>query len=127
MRASLDRSVDFAKNHERFGDKLSKFQAVSHRLVDMRVRLETASALMERVVREKRNGSPRDELVAIARLAIGEAAFQNGYDEVHLRGAAGICMESGASLLMRNSLALQSASGTQEVQRKLIANSMGLR
>jgi len=127
MRASLDRCLAFVKGHHRFRDQLSKYQSVLHRIVDMRARFEAGRALLHSVVQGQTGHVLSEEMVSIARLVVAESAFQNGYDEVHLRGAAGIYVNSEANLLLRNALALQSASGTQEIQKALIGSAMGLR
>ena len=127
MRASLNRCVGFVKDHRRFDATLSDFQALKHRIVDMRVRLELVQTLLRDTACDLKAGSPKHERVAMVKIAVGEAAFQNGYDEARLHGAAGISMETGANLLLRNALALQTASGTTDIQKEFVARAMGLR
>ena len=81
MQASLDRCVQFAKSRVRFGVPLSKFQALSHQIVDMQIRLETARALLGSVARDLQAGALLEDRVAMVKLAVSEAAFQNGYSE----------------------------------------------
>ena len=42
MARQLERSLDYARERRQFGQPIGSFQAVSHKLVDMKVRLETA-------------------------------------------------------------------------------------
>ncbi len=48
MQRLLDRSIAYSRGRKQFGQTISKFQAVSHRLVDMKVRLEASRLLVYR-------------------------------------------------------------------------------
>ncbi len=49
MQRQLDRCVAYARERQQFGQPIGGFQAVSHRIVDMKVRLETARLLLYRL------------------------------------------------------------------------------
>src|SRR5207237_10802301 len=58
MRRQLDRCVAYAKERRQFGQQISKFQAVSHRIVEMKLRLETARLLVYQQAWRKATGRP---------------------------------------------------------------------
>ena len=67
MERQLDNAIQHAKNHLRFGQPIGKFQSVSNRIADMKMRIETARLLLYKVAWLKREGcllytspSPRD-------------------------------------------------------------------
>ena len=48
MERQLERSLQYAKERRQFGKAIGEFQAVSHKLVDMKLRLDTARLLLYR-------------------------------------------------------------------------------
>ena len=49
MQRQLERCIAYAKERKQFGQPIGEFQAVSHRIVDMKLRLETARLLLYRL------------------------------------------------------------------------------
>src|SRR5262249_9389931 len=76
MQAQLDRAIGYAKSRRQFGKPIGKNQAVSHRIADMKLRLESARWLLYRACWL----ADRDQATAIdcslAKLAVSEAAVQ---------------------------------------------------
>ncbi|MGD8634583.1 MAG: acyl-CoA dehydrogenase family protein, partial [Anaerolineales bacterium] len=58
MERQLEESVAYAREREQFGQPIGKFQAVAHRLVDMKLRLETSRLLLYKVAWLKKEGKP---------------------------------------------------------------------
>lgn len=127
MERSLERCVEHARSRVQFGHRIGEFQAVSSRIVDMKLRLETSRLLLYRAGELHRQGKRCDEAVAMSKLWISEAALQSGLDAVQLFGAAGVATDSGADALMRDAVPARIFSGTSEVQRAVIARMLGLR
>jgi alkylation response protein AidB-like acyl-CoA dehydrogenase len=48
MQRLLDEAVEYARTRKAFGKSIGKFQAVSHRIADMKVRLDAAQLLTYR-------------------------------------------------------------------------------
>ncbi|MEE1941358.1 acyl-CoA dehydrogenase family protein [Streptomyces sp. TRM 70361] len=125
MRRVLDDTVRHVGEREQFGTPIGGFQAVSHRVVDMTLRLEAARLLLYRAARGLADGS-RDEIApALAKLAVSEAAVQVGLDAVQLRGALGV-LDGEAETLLRDALPARIFSGTNEIQKNNVARAMGL-
>lgn len=125
MQRIYDRTVEFAKERKQFGQPVSKFQAVSHRIVDMRMRLETARLMLYRAAwnLEKR---PNDTLwPSMAKLFISEAAVQQGLDAMQVHGGAG-AMAGEIERFLRDALPSRIFSGTSEIQRNNIARALRL-
>src|SRR5205823_5520854 len=49
MRRQLERSVEHARRRKQFGQPIGKFQSVSNRIVDMKLRLETCRPLVYKI------------------------------------------------------------------------------
>lgn len=128
MERQLERTVEHVRQRRQFGKRLSRHQAVAHRVADMKVRLETARMMLYRACWEKdRDPSKASNLwVSMAKLVVSEAAVQTSLDAIHLHGGLGIVTECGLERDLRDAIPSRIFSGTSEIQRDLIAAGMGL-
>jgi alkylation response protein AidB-like acyl-CoA dehydrogenase len=126
MERSLERSIEHVRARAQFGSKLARFQSVSNRIVDMKMRLEVARLLLYRAGELHRAGKKCDEAVALSKLWISEAAVQSGLDAVQIFGGSGIALDTGIDALLRDAIPARIFSGTSEMQRNIIARLMGL-
>jgi L-prolyl-PCP dehydrogenase len=125
MQRVLDSTISYAGEREQFGVPIGGFQAVSHRVVDMALRLESARLMLYKAAWGLTQGSEDEIAPALAKLAVSEAAVQLGLDAVQLRGALGM-LAGEAETLLRDALPSRVFSGTNEIQKNNIARAMGL-
>lgn len=118
--------VEHAKHRVQFKKPIGSFQSISNRIVDMKLRLETSRLLLYRAGQLHRDKKPCDDAIAISKLWISEAAVQTGLDAVQIFGGMGITPDSGVDALLRDALPSRIFSGSSELQRNLIARSLGL-
>ena len=126
MQRSLDRCLEHVKGRVQFGHKLGAFQSVSNRLVDMKLRLEVGRLLLYRSGELHRAGKRCDDAIAMCKLWISEAAVQSGLDAVQVFGGTGAITDTGIDALLRDAVPSRIFSGTSEMQRAIIARSMGI-
>jgi alkylation response protein AidB-like acyl-CoA dehydrogenase len=126
MERSLERSIEHVRTRAQFGSKLARFQSVSNRIVDMKMRLEVGRLLLYRAGELHRAGKRCEEAVALSKLWISEAAVQSGLDAVQIFGGSGIALDTGIDALLRDAIPARIFSGTSEMQRNIIARLMGL-
>lgn len=126
MTRQLDETIHHVRKRKQFGQRLSKFQAVSHRVVDMVQRLDSARLMLYRACSLIDAGRPAERAVAQSKLAVSEAAIANSLDAVQLFGGRGYLGEYGIEQQLRDSVPAALFSGTSEVQRELIAQGVGL-
>ncbi|MER5304017.1 L-prolyl-[peptidyl-carrier protein] dehydrogenase [Streptomyces lasiicapitis] len=126
MRRVLESTVAYVKEREQFGVPIGGFQAVSHRVVDMTLALESARLLLYKAARGLARGSEDEVAPALAKLAVSEAAVRIGLDAVQLRGALGVLTGGDAEALLRDALPSRIFSGTNEIQKNNIARALGL-
>jgi alkylation response protein AidB-like acyl-CoA dehydrogenase len=125
MQRQLGLSVEYARARRQFGEPISHFQAVSHRVVDMKIRLETARLLLYRAAWALEN-DPSDNLSpAMAKLYVSESALRSALDAVHLHGGVGV-MEGDVERMLRDVIPAQLFSGTSDIQRNNIARELRL-
>ncbi len=95
MAAVLETCIDYARKRKQFGQPIGKFQSVSNRIADMRLRIETSRLLMYEVAGRKDRGEEAALECAMAKLHIGEALLACATDAVRIHGACGVLEEYG--------------------------------
>lgn len=126
MARLVDRVTQHARKRKQFGSSIGRFQAVSHRVVEMHMRLETARLLLYRACWEMDRGKPARLEVALSKLAASEGALASATDAVRIFGAEGFLTDAGVEAELRNAVPSVLFSGTSEIQRELAARELGL-
>jgi len=122
----LEECVRYANERKQFRQVIAKYQAISHRLVEMRLRLESARLLLYHACWLRDRGETAELEVALSKLAISEAAVASSLDAIQIFGGAGFMHEFGVERFLRDSIPSRIFSGTSEIQRNIIAAHMGL-
>ncbi|RCG21299.1 acyl-CoA dehydrogenase [Streptomyces diacarni] len=125
MKRVLDSTVAHVRDREQFGTPVGGFQAVSHRVVDMMARYESARLLLYKAAKGLADGVDDEVAPALAKIAVSEAAVQIGLDAIQLRGASGV-LDGEAESLLRDALPARIFSGTNEIQKNNAARALGL-
>lgn len=126
MQRQLEESVAYAKTRKQFGQSIGKFQAVSHRLVDMRVRLETARLLLYKVAWLKQQGESVVMEAAMLKLHLSESFVASSMDAMRTRGGDGYLGGGGADRNLRDAVGGLIYAGTSDIQKNIIAKYLGL-
>lgn len=123
MQRILDRVVAHAAEKRLVG---RRFQALRHRIVDMKWQLEATRLLLYRACWDIDHGERATMNVALAKLAVSETAIRTNMDSFELLGADAYLMENGFERALRDTLPGSIFSGTSAIQRELIARELGL-
>jgi alkylation response protein AidB-like acyl-CoA dehydrogenase len=126
MQRLLERCVRHASDRRQFGESIGKFQSVANRIVDMKVRLETARLLLYQVAWLKKTGKPAMMEAALAKLYLSECFVQSGLDAVRTMGGYGYTTEYEVERDLRDAIGGTLYSGTSDIQRNIIARMLGL-
>ena len=126
MERQLEKAVDYANERRQFGEPIGKFQAVSHRLVDMRMRLDTSRLLLYRLGWILDQGKTSALDAAMVKYHLSECFLQSSLDAVSVYGALGYMSESEVERDVRDAIAGRIYSGTNDIQKNIIARHMGL-
>ncbi|MGD2101045.1 MAG: acyl-CoA dehydrogenase family protein [Acidimicrobiia bacterium] len=128
MERQLETAIEHARTREQFGQPIGKFQAVSHRIVDMKVRLEAARWMLYSAgwARELSDGAATPLESAMAKLYISEAWVQSSMDAIQIHGAYGYMTEAEVERDLRDAIAGRIYSGTSDIQKNIIAGRLGL-
>jgi alkylation response protein AidB-like acyl-CoA dehydrogenase len=126
MERQLERSIEYANGRRQFGQPISSFQPVSHRLVDMKLRLETARLLLYRLAWLLDTGQPATLDSALVKLYLSECHVRSSLDALHVHGGYGYMTEYELERDVRDAIGSRLYSGTSEMQYNIAARSMGL-
>jgi alkylation response protein AidB-like acyl-CoA dehydrogenase len=122
----LETSVAYARTRSQFGQAIGKFQAVSHRIADMKTQLEAARLLTYRAAWRLGNARTASLDAAMAKLFVGESLVQSALATVQIHGGYGFMTEYEVERALRDAVGSTIYSGTSEMQRNIIARWMGL-
>jgi len=124
MEFMLESCAAYAKERKQFGRPIAEFQAIQHKLADMKVAVEGARLLVYRVAWLKQQGRSAMQEAAIAKLWATEAAIRVSYDAVQIFGGYGYIHDYPAERFYRDARLGTIGAGTSEVQKMIIANEM---
>jgi len=123
---AFDYALDYAKNRKQFGKKIGEFQAISHKLADMKVMLDASRTLVYRFAWLMSQGKATRSDAAVLKLYTGETYKAVSDLGLQILGGYGYCMEYPMQRFFRDSRLAVIGGGTSEIQRNIIARGLGL-
>ncbi|GAA1646804.1 acyl-CoA dehydrogenase family protein [Actinoplanes couchii] len=126
MAHRLQRCVGYARTRMQFGRPIGANQSISNKIVDMKVRLETARKWLYDTAEKLERGQDVTADIAIAKLLTSQANVASGLDAVQIFGGNGYMAEYGLEKDLRNAVGATIYSGTNEIQYNRIAATLGL-
>jgi alkylation response protein AidB-like acyl-CoA dehydrogenase len=126
MQRLLEGTIQYSRTRKQFGQLIAKYQAVGHKIADMKVRLEAARWLIYRAASDLGMSREVSLHAAIAKLFTSEAYVESARDGIQLMGGYGFMVESEVERTMRDDLGSTIYSGTSEMQRNIIGRWLGL-
>jgi hypothetical protein len=126
MERLLETSISYARTRSQFNENIGKFQAVSHRIADMKVQLEAARLLTYRAAWRLGHARTASLDAAMAKLFVSESLVQTALATVQIHGGYGFMTEYEVERALRDAVGSTIYSGTSEMQRNIIARWLGL-
>jgi hypothetical protein len=125
-RYAYEYALDYAKTRVQFGKPIGKFQAISHKLADMRVMLDTGMTMVYRYAWLVEHGKDTRQDAAVLKLYTSESYKSIADMSLQILGGYGYCMEYPLQRIFRDSRLATIGGGTSEIQRNIIATNLGL-
>lgn len=122
----LETSISYARTRSQFGQTIGKFQAVAHKIADMKVQLEAARLLVYRTASRLTTTRSISLDAAITKLFVSESLVRASLDAVQLHGGYGFMEEYEVERALRDAIGSTLYSGTSEMQRNIIGRWLGL-
>jgi alkylation response protein AidB-like acyl-CoA dehydrogenase len=126
MKRQLEACLGYVKQRRQFGQPIGNFQAIAHKLADMKVDVEMAELMLYKVGWLRKARKPAFLESAMVKLFVSESYVRSSLAALEIHGAFGYVRESDTERQVRDSLASTIYAGTSEIQRNIIANWMGL-
>jgi alkylation response protein AidB-like acyl-CoA dehydrogenase len=126
MEKDLEECIRYVNDRRQFGRPIGKYQAISHKISEMRVRLELSRLVIYKVAWLKAQGKRAPMESAIAKLFVSESYVENCMEALQIHGAYGYSTEMDFERNLRDSIAGKIYSGTSEIQKNIIASLLGL-
>jgi len=124
--AAFEYALDYAKTRKQFGRPIGDFQAISHKLADMKVMLDISRMLVYRFAWLMAEGRASRHDAAVVKLHSSETYKTIADLGMQIMGGYGYCMEYPMQRFFRDSRLATIGAGTSEIQRNIIARGLGL-
>jgi alkylation response protein AidB-like acyl-CoA dehydrogenase len=125
---AFDDTLAYVKERKQFGRPIGSFQALRHRLADLATEIETAKLLVYDVA-AKTDANPGQLLpreASMAKLKATETAKRAALEGMQMMGGYGYATEYDMQHHVRTALPSTIYGGTSEIQRDIIAKTLGL-
>ncbi|WP_436776289.1 acyl-CoA dehydrogenase family protein [Yinghuangia sp. YIM S09857] len=122
----VDESVRYAGERKAFGRPIGANQAIAFKLADMELRAHTARLTWRHAASRMVHGESFKHEAALAKLYTSEAAVDNAREATQIHGGYGYMNEYPVARFWRDCKILEIGEGTSEVQRMLIARTLGV-
>lgn len=125
MEVLCDMTADYLNTRKQFGTEIGKFQALRHRLVDMRLELELARGMSWKASIAANDGALTDAeknaIVSAAKIASGKAMRVVGQGAVQLHGGIAVTLEYVVGHYFKRLTALEMTAGDTNHHLSLLA------
>ncbi|MGY5134153.1 acyl-CoA dehydrogenase family protein [Streptomyces nigrescens] len=123
-RAALEDALAYAQERESFGKPIWQHQTIGNYLADMATSLSAARQLTLHAAREADAGRRVDMEAGMAKLFASETAMQIALNAVRIHGGYGYSTEFDVERYFRDAPLMIVGEGTNEIQRKVIADQL---
>jgi alkylation response protein AidB-like acyl-CoA dehydrogenase len=126
VQAAFDMTVAYCKERVQYDRPIGAFQALQHIMADMWIRMQTSKYLVYQVAWMESEGVPCAMEVAMAKAYVNETYKWVTERAVSLHGGIGTSREHDIPLYYRRAKAADTAFGSTDFQRELVASKIGL-
>lgn len=122
MEFAIKKSVQYAKQRKQFGRPIADFQAIKHKLAEMKIFKEAAENVVFRTAWCKDQGKAVNFMeAAVAKLFVGDWSLSPTNDAIMLHGGYGYCHEYQMERIFRDVRVAPIGGGTSDIQKHVIS------
>lgn len=122
--AALDAALAYAAEREQFGQPISQFQAIQHKLAEMDTKVSAARMLMHKAADLKMQDEPFVKEAAQAKLYASEISREVANEGIQIHGGYGYTTDFPAERFYRDAKLNEIYEGTSEILRNTIAREL---
>jgi len=124
MASTLDASIAYAKERKQFGKPIAHFQAIAHKLAEMKINLEVCRTAVYRAAWLKQEGLPHQVEASIAKALVGDLSVKNALEAIQIHGGYGYMRDFSPERSLRDSKLTSIGGGTTEIQKMVISRAL---
>lgn len=122
---NLDSCARYANERQQFKRPIRSFQAIQHRIADMKVFVEAIRLAVYRVASAKDNGQMLNPLqAAVSKVYAGDRGFELASEAVQIFGGYGFMHEYPVERNFRDSKLAAIGGGTSDIMRMIVSRIM---
>jgi len=119
-------TMDYAQNRQAFGQPISQFQVIKHRLVDMGTKIAAVQAFVYQTAAQWDRGEYPVREISQAKLLATQTACDVADDAIQILGGHGYMHEFPVERAWRNARLGRIGAGSDEIMKEIIAKTYGL-
>jgi alkylation response protein AidB-like acyl-CoA dehydrogenase len=124
--AAVEEAWAYAQDRKQFGKPISGHQAIRHRLVDARTRLEACRHMLYHAAWLANQGRPCSVETSMAKLFVADTAVEIGLACQRVMGAYGLSEGHDMERHVRDLIGMPIVGGSSDMQKNNIASLLGL-
>ncbi|HDD36806.1 MAG TPA: acyl-CoA dehydrogenase [Archaeoglobus veneficus] len=121
---AFDITIEYVKQRKQFGQPIAAFQALQHRLADLRTQIETARLLIYKSAWNYDQGRIDPGLTSMAKYWAGKVAVKVCDEAIQMHGGYGYIAEYAVERFYRDAKITEIYEGTKEIQLNTIAKDL---
>src|SRR6266700_4501236 len=119
-------TMEYARSRKAFGQPISQFQVIKHKLVDMGTKIAAVQSLVYQTARQWDQGEYPVREISQSKLLATQVACEVADDAIQILGGHGYMHEFPVERAWRNARLGRIGAGSDEIMKEIIAKTYGL-
>jgi alkylation response protein AidB-like acyl-CoA dehydrogenase len=123
---TFEYTMEYARNRQAFGQPISRFQVIKHKLVDMGTKIAAVQSFVYQTARQWDEGEYPVREISQAKLLATQVACEVADEAIQILGGHGYMREFPVERAWRDARLARIGAGTDEIMKEIIAKTYGL-
>jgi citronellyl-CoA dehydrogenase len=123
---TFEYTMEYARNRQAFGQPISQFQVIKHKLVDMGTKIAAVQAFVYQTAKQWDEGEYPVREISQAKLLATQVACEVADEAIQILGGHGYMREFPVERAWRDARLARIGAGTDEIMKEIIAKTYGL-
>ena len=119
-------TMEYARNRQAFGQSVSSFQVIKHKLVDMGTKIAAVQSFVYQTAKQWDQGEYPVREISQAKLLATQVACDVADEAIQILGGHGYMREFPVERAWRDARLARIGAGTDEIMKEIIAKTYGL-
>lgn len=124
--AAFEIAAEYSRERVQFGKPICKFQSIRFKLVDMATEIELGKNLYYKCAKLLDMGVECTKEITMAKLYCCDLVNRVAYEAIHVLGGYGFTMDFPLQRIYRDARIMPIGGGTVEIQKEIIAKTLGI-